>query len=167
MRFTGAEQAVKFAHNIAAREIASRPSMVPTIHATSQEGLSPHELHAQAALILQALNRLPELERNAVNAVLAPDQEALQAARQAVEGLWPRVQSRVPSKNAAYDVLRLWLRRGAYSEVRKMCADYHVGPNKVVKWRSDVATAFSAVYLRGILLLEADLFRAGGLELKT
>lgn len=158
---------MKFAYNIAAREIASRPSMVPTIHATSQEGLSPHELHAQGALIMQALNRLPDLERSAVKALLAPGQEADQAALQAVEGLWPRVQGRVPSKNAAYDVLRLWLRRGAYSEVRKLCADYHVGPNKVVKWRSDVATAFSAVYLRGVQLLEADLFRAGGLELKS
>lgn len=157
---------MKFAYMISQREIASRPSMVPSIHSTSQEGLSPHELHAQGALIMQALNRLPDLERNALKAYLAPGQEGAEATVQALEGLWPRVQGRVPSKDAAYDVLRLWLQRGTYSSVRKLCAEYHVGPNKIVKWRADVATAFSAVYVRAVGLLEADLFRAGGLELK-
>lgn len=168
MKFQGAEQALRFSYNMADREIISKPKLEPGINSTSQEGLSPHELHAQAALIQQALSRLPILEQSAVRAFLAPEPESSQATLQAVEELWPRVQGRVPSKTAAYEFLRLWMRRGDCSQPRffRLCKEYGVGRHKGGRFRGDMGTVFYPAYLRGIQLLEADLFRDGGLEKK-
>lgn len=171
MKFAGAEQAIRFSYNISKREIAAKPSYSLEARGSSQDGLGPHELHAQGALIQQALNRLPERERTAVIAFLAPHDTALQACAEMSELLYPAVNGIVPTKEAVYDALCVWMRKHGNGVVdggvRAIAAKHSVSFRQVMKWRDAVASKFSPFYLRGIELMEGELFHENGLEQKV
>ena len=56
MKFHSVEQAIKFSFNVSEREEFSRTDLLGT-RGTSQDDLSPMDLHAQAAMIHSMLNR--------------------------------------------------------------------------------------------------------------
>lgn len=161
--FAGAEQAVRFAYQMQGREILARPNMTGEARG-GNEGLGPHDLHAQGALILQAVERLPEVECIALKAILAPGDEGAAACAALAHLIHPQLQERIPSKAAVLDCIRSWARWKP--GVRTIAAEHGVSYRQAMKWRRAVADAHGKLYLRAVQLLEDDLFRPGGLEKK-
>lgn len=163
MMFAGAEQAVRFAYQMQGREILARPNMTGEPRG-GNDGLGPHDLHAQGALILQAVNRLPDTERYALMAVLTPGAEGEFACTMLTHILAPQLQERVPRESAVLDCIKSWARWRP--TVRAIAAEHQVSYRQANKWRRAVSDAHSKLYLRAVQLLEDDLFRPGGLEKK-
>ncbi len=167
MRFSGPEQAVRFAYNIREREIASRPNLNGA-GGGSEEGLSPHELHAQGAMILAAVERLPARMRSALVSVLAPprDPAGAQACVESSEFLWPLVQDLVPCREAVQRVLEFWTHRRGGDVHRVISTEFKVSIRQVRRWQDAISRKHYAHFLQGVDALDQVLFGEGGLERK-
>lgn len=161
MRFAGAEMAVRFAYQMQTRPIMARPNVSGT-SGGARHGLGPHELHAQGALILRAVERLPQRERAALKAVLAPAEEAFAACTALSDVLRPQLQDRLSTRAALLDCIHSWTR--SKPSVRAIAQNHGVSYRQSLKWRRAVADAHSKLYLEAVQRLEDDLFRPGGLE---
>lgn len=165
MKFAGPEQAVRFAYRMSQQEILAKPSSGNMGgRDTSEEGLSPHDLHAQGAMILQALERLPSAERSAIKAFYAKGSERLEAIAEVVVSLLPLTV--IPTKQAAFDSLHAWMKGDFNSSVHKVARDHYVSFRQARKWRDAIASAYMKPYLRAVGMLDEALFREGGLEKK-
>lgn len=93
MKFSSIEQAIKFAYNMSRREIIAKVRL--DSDGGGVEGLGPHDLHAQAAMILAAVGRLPDHMRHAINLSFAPSgsKEKLEAISAMMDHLGPSAAS--------------------------------------------------------------------------
>lgn len=163
MTFAGAEQAVRFAYNISARSIMSRPTYDSDPGGT-REGLSPHELHAQAAMIFAAVERLPVTEQAAVKALLAPPGERDVARVVFADAVWPKVKEAFGSYEQWSRAVRCATLRSREAGIRSLAKEAGISYRKARALVWSAIRTHTLVYLRGIGLLEDLLFTEGGLR---
>lgn len=164
MKFRGAEQAIRFAYNISERAVAARPSYGQ--RSASIEGLSPFELHAQGAMIMAAVDRLSPQDRGAIVMLLGPTQGARAvAALEVVHSLQHDTEGSFASRAELLAFIS-----GTFVHrlsVRGVAAHVGCSYRKARDLRNVLRKAHASLYVRAIELLEADLFREGGLEYPT
>ncbi len=163
MKFTSAEQAVRFSFNISERAEYSRMDLF-RVRGTGEDSLSPTDLHAQAAMIHNHVNRLGVAERTSVLAMYGKGRDRAQAIRELADYLWPSLCESVPDKRTLQIILCHWATRRP--SIRAIAAELGVSYRKVCDWRGSVLRAWMPLQLRAIHALHDSLFTAGGFELE-
>ena len=163
MKFNSVEQALKFAANISERSEYTKSDPLK-IRGTSNTELSPMDLHAQAAMIQSAVNRLHPVERDSVLAQYGRGKERSDAIRSLAEYLMPHVSGMIPSKHELMIVLCHWATKRP--AIRAIADDRNVSYRKVCSWRSAVLRAWMPVQVRAIGRLHEQMFAEGGFELQ-
>jgi hypothetical protein len=162
MQFRSCDQAVRFAYRI--RERAEYASTDMTgVRGTSLEALSPMDLHAQSAMILNRIKQLTEAEAASVTAMYAGGRERADAMVALTDHLMPLVASDVPSKGALAFSLNHWVTRRP--TIRQIASDFGVSYRQACKWRTAVARAWGPLHGRAMNRLESVLFGENGLTL--
>lgn len=161
MIFRSAEQAVRFAGNISDRAEYARADPM-RVRSTSQDGLSPMDLHAQAAMIHNQVNRLPPTERSSVMAMYGRGRGRSEAIRELSDHLLPLVNGTLPGRSELLIVLCHWVTRRP--SIRAIAEDRGVSYRKVCEWRSAVLRAWIPVQTRALSRLH-DTLVEGGLEI--
>ena len=161
MKFTGSEQAVRFAFNMSDRGIMSKLDL--TKAGGSEQGLTPQELHAQGALILKSLDRLPTGPRNAMLAMLAPlTRGKIGACLELADYLWPVLSHSFPNQGVLAEALLVWCRGRT---VRWLMETKRVSYRQAHTWKDLAGKKHHELYLHGVGRLDEILFKEGGLEL--
>lgn len=162
MQFNSVEQALKFAANISERsEYGSSDPL--KIRGTSNTELSPTDLHAQAAMIQNMVNRLPPVERDSVQAQFGRGKDRSDAIRRLADYLMPHVSGMIPGKHELMIVLCHWVTKRP--AIRAIADDRNVSYRKVCSWRATVLRAWMPVQVRAISKLHDQMFAEGGFEL--
>jgi len=162
VRFRSSDQAVRFAFRMRGRpEFAkSDPASVgPRGH-----GLSPMDLHGEAALILAKVISLPDIERSSVMAMYGDRGERAEAMVALGNHIMPLVASSLPNRQALQVMLLHWATRRP--SVRTVAKDHAVSYRQVCKWRSAVAGAWTPIHTKAMNRLDEVLFGEGGHELE-
>ena len=162
MRFHSAEQAIRFSFNISERDEYSRTDLTGT-RGTSQDDLSPTDLHAQAAMIQSMINRLYPMERDSVLSMYGRGKARTDAVRNLAEYLMPNVSGTVPSNRELQIILMHWATKRP--SIRKIAEERGVSYRQVCNWRNAVLRAWMPVQIRAIERLHAKMFGEGGFEL--
>lgn len=152
MNFTGPEHAIRFAYNMTQREIIARPNL--TGERGNGQGLGPHDLHAQAAMILAAFSRAPEHLRDAVNVMLAP-----RKSRAFIDGV-ARVAYRLhPTLSAHGDLTQVAKALGSLrgGSIRSLGASTGLSFRAARELRIATSRAHGDLYLRGVAWLETEM----------
>lgn len=161
MQFRSAEQAVRFAGNITDRaEYAKSDPM--RVRSTSVEGLSPMDLHAQAAMIQNQVSRLPSLDRASVMTMYGRGRSRSEAIRELSDCLLPLLGGTLPGRSELLLVLCHWVTRRP--TIRAIAEDRGVSYRKVCEWRSAVLRAWIPIQTRALGRLH-DTLVEGGLEI--
>lgn len=162
MKFRSCEQAIKFSFNISDRaEYAASDPL--RIRSTSVQALSPMDLHAQAAMILSAVNRLHHVERDAVLAMHGRGKPRTDAIRGLSKYLYPSLSQVIPSIGELQLMLLHWSTKRP--SIRGIAEERGVSYRKVCTWRTAVLRAWIPLQVRGIGRLHEVLFGPGGFEL--
>lgn len=156
MEFKSAEQAVRFAFNISEREEYSRSDPMK-VRGTNTADLSPMDLHAQAAMIVNQINRLPAAERWSVLAMYGRGRDRAQAIRELSDLLLP--QAGDMGKSEVLIILCHWSTRRP--SIRAIADDRGVSYRKVCAWRSAVLRAWMPLQTRAINNLHDRLVDGG------
>ena len=162
MKFQSVEQAVKFSYNINERSEFSRSDPLK-IRGTSQDDLSPMDLHAQAAMIHSMVARLHPAERCAVVAMYGRGRDRTNAIRGLAEFLWPNLSGVMPSVRELQLVLLHWSTKRP--SIRAIAEERGVSYRKVCGWRSSALRAWLPYQTRGVERLHEKMFGEGGFEL--
>lgn len=163
MEFTGPEQAVKFAQNVMERAEYARTDPM-NVRSTSKENLSPLDLHAQAAMIMNAVDRLPPPERLAVLAMYGRGKDRSDAVRGLAEYLMPSVRGSVPGVREAQIVILSWATKRP--SIRKIADEFDVSFRQVCKWRTMLLRAWLPLQVQAMRRLEGHLFSPSGFSVK-
>lgn len=158
MEFRSAEQAVRFAYNISERTEYARSDPM-RVRGTSQEDLSPMDLHAQAAMIQSQVKRLHQVECSSILALYGRGKDRTDAIRALADYLYPSVQSTLPSKGDLMIVVCHWVTRRP--AIRAIAEDRGVSYRKVCQWRSVVLRAWMPLQARAIQRLHDQFVTAG------
>lgn len=156
MEFRSAEQAVRFAFNISERQEYSRSDPMK-VRGTNSADLSPMDLHAQAAMIVNQVNRLPTAEKCSVLAMYGRGKDRAQAIRELSDLLLPQVGEM--GKGELLIVLCHWVTRRP--SIRAIADDRGVSYRKVCSWRSTVLRAWMPLQTRAINSLHDRLVDGG------
>lgn len=159
MEFRSAEQAVRFAFNISERQEYSRSDPMK-VRGTNSADLSPMDLHAQAAMIVNQVNRLPASEKCSVLAMYGRGRDRAQAIRELSDLLLPQVGEM--GRGELLIVLCHWVTRRP--SIRAIADDRGVSYRKVCAWRSTVLRAWMPLQTRAINSLH-DRLVLGGLTI--
>lgn len=162
MRFNSVEQAIKFSFNVSERDEYSRTDLSGT-RGTSQDDLSPTDLHAQAAMIHSMVNRLMPMERDSVLSMYGRGKTRTDAVRNLSEYLMPNVIGTVPSSRELQIILMHWATKRP--SIRKIAEERGVSYRQVCNWRNAVLRAWLPLQVRAIERLHARMFGVGGFEL--
>lgn len=162
MKFRSCEQALKFAWNISERVEYSRSDPM-RVRGTSQEDLSPMDLHAQAAMIQSQVNKLHPVERASLLAAYGRGRDRTEAIRVLAEYLAPLLRGLLPGKSELMIVILHWVTRRP--SIRAIAEDRGVSYRKVCGWRSAIVRAWMPVQARAIGRLHDQLV-SGGLEIE-
>lgn len=163
MKFNSVEQALKFAANISERSEYTKSDPLK-IRGTSSTELTPMDLHAQAAMIQNAVNRLHQVERDSVMAQFGRGKERSDAIRSLAAYLMPHVSGAVPNKEVLMIVLCHWVTKRP--AIRAIADDQNVSYRKVCSWRSIILRAWMPTQVRAISRLHEQMFVEGGFELQ-
>lgn len=158
MEFRSCEQAVKFAYRISDRAEYARCDPA-SVRGLSDSGLSPLDLHAQAAMIQARIDRLSPLDRDSVVAMHGLGRSRTDAMRRLASHIYPLVEGAVPSKSEAALLVCHWATRRP--SIRKMAEDRGVSFRKVCSWRNAVLRAWIPIYTRSINRLQTSLEEGG------
>lgn len=162
MRFHSVEQAIRFSFNVSERQEFSRTDLLGT-RGTSQDDLSPMDLHAQAAMIHSMVNRLHQVERDSILSMYGRGKARTDAIRSFAEYLHYHVSSTVPSVHELQIILLHWSTKRP--SIRKIAEDRGVSYRQVCNWRNAVLRAWMPVQIRAIERLHGQMFTDGGFEL--
>lgn len=163
MKFRSVEQAVKFSFNMSERSEYSRSDPLK-IRGTSQDDLSPTDLHAQAAMIQSMLTRLHPAERDAVLALYGRGKARSDGIRGLTEYLWPSIGSTLPQKIDAQIVMLHWSTKRP--SIRKIAEERGVSYRQVCNWRSAVLRSWMPYVVRATERLHDRMFGEAGFELE-
>ena len=158
MKFSSIEQAIKFAYNMSRREIIAKVRLDGD--GGSVDGLGPHDLHAQAAMILAAVGRLPDHMRHAVNLSFAPvgSKEKLEAIGAMMDYLSPSAaEFNLNSEQAALVVNSL--ARSDEHSIRRVSAYTGLPYRRVREARLAMLRQYSDLLLRSLSTVEAWMER--------
>lgn len=158
MEFRSAEQAVRFAYNISERAEFARTDPM-RVRGTSQEDLSPMDLHAQAAMIQSQVNKLHEVERSSILAMYGRGKDRTDAIRYLAEYLHPSVSSTLPNRSDLMIVVCHWVTRRP--AIRAIANDRGVSYRKVCQWRAAVLRAWMPLQARAVQRLHDNLIEGG------
>lgn len=158
MEFRSAEQAVRFAYNISERAEYSRTNLLGT-RGTSQDDLTPMDLHAQAAMIQSQVGRLHPVERCSILSMYGRGKDRTDAIRELAKYLEPLVAHELPGKGDLMIVICHWVTRRP--SIRAIAEDRGVSYRKVCAWRSAVLRAWMPLQTRAIGRLHEQLLRGG------
>jgi len=164
MRFHSVEQAIKFSFNVSEREEFSRKDLLGT-RGTSQDDLSPMDLHAQAAMIHSMLNRLHQVERDSILSMYGRGRARSDAIRGFANYLHYFVRGTVPSVRELQIILLHWSTKRP--SIRKIAEERGVSYRQVCNWRNAVLRAWMPVQIRAIEKLHGQMFAEGGFELSV
>jgi hypothetical protein len=164
MKFHSVEQAIKVSFNVSEREEFSRTDWLGT-RGTSQEDLSPMDLHAQAAMIHSMLNRLHQVERDSILSMYGRGRARSDAIRGFANYLHYFVRGTVPSVRELQIILLHWSTKRP--SIRKIAEERGVSYRQVCNWRNAVLRAWMPVQIRAIDKLHGQMFTEGGFELSV
>lgn len=162
MQFNSAEQAVRFAWNISERAEYSRSDPM-RVRGTNAADMTPMDLHAQAAMIQNQVNRLHPPERCSIVAMYGKGKERTDAIRYLAEYLYPIVSGTLPSRSELEIILCHWVTKRP--AIRAIADDRDVSYRKVCAWRSAVLRAWMPMQTRAIGRLHDQLV-SGGFEIQ-
>lgn len=163
MEFRSAEQAVRFAYNISEREEFSRTDPM-RVRGTSQDDLSPMDLHAQSAMIQSQVNRLHPVECSSILAMYGRGRDRTMAIRYLADYMFPFVSGSLPNKGTLEIVICHWVTRRP--SIRAIAEDRSVSYRKVCGWRSAVLRSWIPIQARAINRLH-DVLVSGGVEIQS
>jgi hypothetical protein len=158
MQFRSAEQAVKFAFNISERAEYARTDLLGT-RGTSQDALSPMDLHAQSAMIQAQIARLHPAERDSILAMYGRGKDRSDAIRGLVNYMHPMVENAIPNTTDLTIMICHWATRRP--AIRSIAKDRGVSYRKVCSWRSVVLRAWIPLQTRAINRLHEQLVTGG------
>ena len=162
MKFRSPEQAVRFSYNVSERAEYARSDPM-RVRGTSQDDMSPMDLHAQAAMIQSQVNRMHPVERSSVLAMYGRGKDRSDAIRHLSEYLLPLVSGTLPGRSELMIVVCHWVTKRP--SIRAIADDRSVSYRKVCGWRSAVLRAWMPLQARAIQRLHDQLV-SGGLELE-
>ena len=163
MKFRSVEQAVRFSFNIAERSEYTKSDPMK-VRGTSTEDLSPMDLHAQAAMIHNMVNRLHPVERDALLAMYGRGRARTDAVRGLSEYLMPQVGGLVPSISHLRIVLMHWSTKRP--SIRKIAEETGVSYRRVCAWRTAALRAWMPLQVRAVERLHERMFGESGFELE-
>lgn len=163
MKFNSVEQAIKFSFNVSERSEYSKSDPMK-IRGTSQDDLSPTDLHAQAAMIHAMLARLHPAERDAVMALYGRGKARTDGIRGLSEFLWPSLSGALPQRIDAQIVMMHWSTKRP--SIRKIAEERGVSYRQVCNWRSAVLRTWLPYVVRATERLHDRMFGEGGFELE-
>lgn len=163
MKFRCADQAVRYAFNVIERVEYARTDPM-NVRGTSKENLSPLDLHAQAAMIINMVERLHPAERDAIYAMYARGRERTDAIRRLAKYLEPNLKGSVPGVRELQVVIFHWATKRP--PIRRIADELGVSYRKVCNWRSAVLRAWMPFVVRGMERLHHRMFVEGGFELE-
>ena len=158
MEFRSCEQAVKFAYRISDRVEYAR-SDPGAVRGLSVSGLSPLDLHAQAAMIQSRIERLGPTDRCSLIAMHGLGRARTDAIRQLSTYIYPSVREAIPGQSEVALIVCHWATKRP--SIRRMAEDRGVSYRKVCAWRSAVLRAWVPHYVRAIDRLQASLEEGG------
>lgn len=161
MQFRSAEQAVRFSFNISERSEYARSDPL-RVRGTSEQGLSPMDLHAQAAMIQSQVNRLPPAERFTLLAMYGRGRVRADAIRALSARLYPSLKDSLPGPTEVSILVCHWATKRP--AIRAIADDRGVSYRKVCSWRSAVLRLWMPLYARAVQRLHDQLV-AGGFEI--
>lgn len=162
MEFRSVEQAVRFAYNMSERVEYARTDPM-SVRGTSKENLSPLDLHAQAAMIINMVHRLHPAERDSVLAMFARGRDRTDAIRRLSEYLMPNLRGVVPSVRELQLVMMHWSTKRP--SIRKIAEEAGVSYRQVCNWRRGVLRQWLMYQVRAIERLHNRMFSEQGFEL--
>ena len=133
------------------------------VRGTSQEDLSPTDLHAQAAMIHTMIGRLHPAGRDAVLALFGRGRMRTDAVRGLADYLWPSLSRTLPSREDAQIVMMHWSSKRP--SIRKIAEERGVSYRQVCNWRGAVLRHWMPFVVRGSERLHERMFGEGGFEL--
>lgn len=163
MEFVSVEQAVRFAYNMSERVQYSKADPLH-VRGTSLDRMGPMDLHAQAAMIVARVNRLHQVERDAVLAQYARGRDRSLAVRGLARYIEPHVRGVIPSLGEIELVILHWATKRP--SIRGIAEDRGVSYRKVCSWRAAVLRHWVPVQCRAIGRLHQAMFVEGDFELK-
>lgn len=163
MRFRSVEQAIKFSYNMGERAEYARSDLLG-VRGTSQDDLSPMDLHAQAAMIQAMVGKLHPVEKDAVLAMYARGKDRTEAIRGLADYIWPNLVGMLPSIREVQIVLMHWSTKRP--SIRKIAEERGVSYRQVCSWRTAVLRAWMPHQARAVERLHDRMFTNGGFELE-
>jgi hypothetical protein len=158
VKFSGSEQAIRFAYNISNRSIVQSPKLEPGISG-SKQGLTPHDLHAQAAIIMARLKRLNDPQQAAVRAMHAPwGVEKQVSLDYLTEYLWPTNQGRFASRHDFALSLIFACKKDEETSLRKLAKRLTISYRMARGYREAAAKAHADLYIAAVYALDSLLF---------
>lgn len=153
MKFRSAEQAVRFSYNITERAEYAKSDPL-RVHGTSNDALSPMDLHAQAAMIHAQVGRMKPEDRASVLTMYGRGEDRLSAMRELADVLYPGLREVVPSRNDTAIVIAHWATKRP--SIRTIAKVRGVSYRQVCAWRTAVLRAWLPLQTRA----SANLFNA-------
>lgn len=163
MKFRSAEQAVRFAYNISDRAEYARSNFLG-VRGTSQDDLSPTDLHAQAAMIHSMIERLHPVERDAILAMYGRGKTRADAIRGLSDYLMPHVRGLVPGIRELRIVVIHWATKRP--SIRSIADGCDVSFRRVCAWRTSALRAWMPLHVRAMDRLHGKMFGTNGFELE-
>lgn len=161
MRFSSADQAMRFAVNVSYKTEYAKTDLL-SVRSTSGDALSSSDLHAQAAMIMSSVNRLTPVDRDILFAIHERGRKRTEAVRMMSDHLFPVLSGTLPTKDDLAIVILHWVSRRP--AIRSIAEGRGVSYRKVCNWRSAVARVWVPQYVRAIGNLHERL-ESGGMEL--
>ena len=156
MRFRSADQAVRFCFRMRDRAEYARVNFGSRGRG---HGLSPLELHGEAAIILSRVNSLPVDQRACVFARYSTGDERIANAR--TLGLALRGTISVPD-NALEPCILNW--STSQPPLRVIAKRLSVSYRKVYEWKVQVERACTSAHARALANLDGVLFQPDGYD---
>lgn len=160
MRFRSADQAIRFAYRMMDRAEYAKADL--TGARGRGVGMSPLELHGEAAVILSKVRSLPSVESSSVLAMYGVGGERAEAMVALGNHIMPLVASSVPNRYVLQAMLMHWATRRP--SIRTVAREHSVSYRQACKWRSAVAGVWTPIHVRAMDRLDSVLFGAGGYD---
>jgi hypothetical protein len=158
MEFRSCEQALRFAWNMSERVEYAKMDLL-RVRGTSEDALSPSDLHAQAAFIMAQVDRLPGLEALSVKAMFARGNVRTQAIRELARHLFASLSGTLPDEGALMIVIMHWATRRP--PIRAIAEAKGVSYRKVCAWRTAVLRQWLPIQVRAVDRLHHELLKSG------
>lgn len=126
---------------------------------TDPASISPTDLHAQSAMILGHVNRLPDVQAASMYALYGYGHEKKVSIELLEDQMYPALKESVPNKKLVGLCMRNWLDKNP--SVRRIAADFGVSYRKAYHWRNVVMKHWAGITVPVLNKLEGDMFGDG------